>query len=83
MLPKINTDLGWSPSEPFGRLIENNWYLENSEWLKNVTSGDYQNYYSTNTNNTKELYYRRIQGRVCILLPRRNKTITPIYDTNR
>ena len=23
------------------------WYLDNQEWLDNVTSGDYQNYYDT------------------------------------
>jgi dTDP-glucose 4,6-dehydratase len=45
---KINTELGWSPSVTFEEGLSKtiDWYLENSEWLKNVTSGDYQNYYS-------------------------------------
>jgi dTDP-glucose 4,6-dehydratase len=44
---KINTELGWSPSVTFEEGLSKtiDWYLENSEWLKNVTSGDYQNYY--------------------------------------
>lgn len=44
---KISNELGWRPSVTFeeglGKTID--WYLENEEWLKNVTSGDYQRYY--------------------------------------
>ncbi|HNP24266.1 MAG TPA: dTDP-glucose 4,6-dehydratase [Panacibacter sp.] len=44
---KINRELGWSPSVTFeeglGRTID--WYLQNTEWLQHVTSGDYQKYY--------------------------------------
>lgn len=44
---KINKELGWKPSvnfeEGLARTID--WYLENSEWLKHVTSGEYQGYY--------------------------------------
>lgn len=45
---KINKDLGWKPSVTFEEGIEKtiDWYLENSEWLKNITTGDYQAYYS-------------------------------------
>ena len=36
--------LGWEPSLQFEEGIEKTvkWYLENQEWLDNVTSGDYQ-----------------------------------------
>jgi dTDP-glucose 4,6-dehydratase len=44
---KINKELGWSPTVTFeeglSRTID--WYLDNEDWLKNVTSGNYQNYY--------------------------------------
>lgn len=44
---KINKELGWSPSVTFKEGLEKtiNWYFDNQEWLKNVTSGDYQDYY--------------------------------------
>ena len=44
---KINKEIGWSPSVTFeqGLTITIDWYLNNEEWLNNVTSGDYQNYY--------------------------------------
>jgi dTDP-glucose 4,6-dehydratase len=46
---KINRDLGWSPSVTFeeGLAKTVDWYFENKEWLKNVTSGEYQNYYKS------------------------------------
>jgi dTDP-glucose 4,6-dehydratase len=39
--------LGWAPSVTFeeGLAITIDWYLSNAEWLKNVTSGTYQEYY--------------------------------------
>ncbi|MBU2995986.1 dTDP-glucose 4,6-dehydratase [Cellulophaga baltica] len=45
---KINEELDWKPSVTFeeGLLKTINWYLENQEWLKNVTSGSYVEYYS-------------------------------------
>jgi dTDP-glucose 4,6-dehydratase len=45
---KINSQLGWKPSVSFEEGLEKtiDWYLENEEWLKNVTSGEYQEYYS-------------------------------------
>ena len=45
---KIKTELGWQPSLQFGEGIEKTvkWYLENKKWMDNVTSGDYQDYYS-------------------------------------
>lgn len=44
---KINKELGWKPSVSFeeGLTKTIDWYLGNEEWLKNVTSGDYLNYY--------------------------------------
>ena len=44
---KINKELGWSPSVTFEEGLSKtiDWYLTNEEWLKNVTSGDYQKYY--------------------------------------
>lgn len=44
---KINKELGWKPSVTFeqGLAITIEWYLENENWLNNVTSGDYQAYY--------------------------------------
>jgi dTDP-glucose 4,6-dehydratase len=45
---KIKNELGWTPSVTFEEGLEKTieWYLENTEWLKNVTSGDYQKYYA-------------------------------------
>ena len=44
---KINKELGWSPSVTFEEGLSKtiDWYLNNKEWLNNVTSGEYQNYY--------------------------------------
>lgn len=44
---KLNRDLGWKPSLQFAEGLEKtvDWYLANSEWLQQVTSGEYQNYY--------------------------------------
>jgi dTDP-glucose 4,6-dehydratase len=44
---KVNKELGWKPSVTFeeGLSITIDWYLQNNEWLKNVTSGEYQSYY--------------------------------------
>lgn len=44
---KINKELGWSPSVTFEKGLNKtiDWYLDNEEWLNNVTSGDYQKYY--------------------------------------
>lgn len=44
---KINRELGWKPSVTFEEGLEKtiNWYLNNTEWLENVTSGVYKEYY--------------------------------------
>lgn len=45
---KINMELGWKPGVTFEEGLSQtiDWYLENTGWLKNVTSGAYQNYYA-------------------------------------
>ena len=45
---KIMNALGWKPSLQFEEGIEKtvDWYLNNTEWLNNVTSGAYQTYYN-------------------------------------
>jgi len=44
---KLQNELGWQPSLQFEEGLEKtvDWYLENEEWLNNVTSGAYQKYY--------------------------------------
>lgn len=44
---KIKTELGWEPSLKFEEGLKKtiDWYLNNESWLKNVTSGAYQQYY--------------------------------------
>jgi dTDP-glucose 4,6-dehydratase len=44
---KINKELGWKPSVTFeqGLALTIDWYFDNQEWLKHVTSGAYQHYY--------------------------------------
>jgi dTDP-glucose 4,6-dehydratase len=44
---KINRELGWKPSVTFEQGLSEtiDWYLSNEEWLNNVTSGNYQQYY--------------------------------------
>ena len=45
---KMGNSLGWKPKESFESGIQKtiDWYLGNKDWLKNVTSGAYQSYYS-------------------------------------
>ena len=44
---KIEKELGFKPSVNFQVGLEKtvDWYLDNKNWLDNVTSGNYQNYY--------------------------------------
>jgi len=46
---KINKELGWYPSVTFEEGLSKtiDWYLENQEWLNDITSGVYQKYYET------------------------------------
>ena len=44
---KLQRELGWKPSLQFEEGLERtvDWYLENEEWMNQITSGDYQHYY--------------------------------------
>lgn len=44
---KIKNELGWEPSLQFEEGIRKTvkWYLENQDWMDNVTAGSYQKYY--------------------------------------
>ena len=51
---KLHNQLGWEPSLQFEEGIEKTvrWYLDNQDWMDEVTSGDYQKYY-------EEMYSKR------------------------
>ncbi len=44
---KLKNELGWEPSLQFEEGIEKTvkWYLDNQEWMDNITSGEYKRYY--------------------------------------
>lgn len=44
---KLQRELGWEPSLQFEEGIEKTvrWYLDNQDWMDNITSGDYEKYY--------------------------------------
>jgi dTDP-glucose 4,6-dehydratase len=46
---KLNRELGWRPSVTIEKGLSKtiDWYLNNKDWLENVTSGSYQNYYKS------------------------------------
>ncbi|MBS4534367.1 dTDP-glucose 4,6-dehydratase [Clostridium sp. D2Q-14] len=46
---KITTQLGWKPVYTFEQGIKETieWYLNNTEWIENIISGDYTNYYES------------------------------------
>lgn len=48
---KIKSEIGWEPETMFaeGIKLTVKWYFENEDWMKHITSGEYQNYY-------KEMY---------------------------
>lgn len=52
---KIDKELGWYPETKFedGIIKTIKWYLENTSWMENVTSGDYKKYY-------ENMYSRRV-----------------------
>ena len=51
---KLQKELGWEPSLQFEEGIEKTvrWYLDNQEWMDNITSGEYEKYY-------EEMYAKR------------------------
>ncbi|MCI8927156.1 MAG: dTDP-glucose 4,6-dehydratase [Lachnospiraceae bacterium] len=44
---KIKAEIGWEPQTCFEEGIKRTiaWFFEHEDWMKNVTSGDYQKYY--------------------------------------
>ena len=46
---KLHKELGWEPSLQFEEGIEKTvrWYLDNQEWMDNITSGEYERYYES------------------------------------
>ncbi len=50
---KLMNELGWKPSLQFEEGLEKtvDWYLSNQDWLEQVTSGAYQQYYETQYKN--------------------------------
>lgn len=46
---KLQAQLGWEPSLQFEEGIEKTvrWYLDNQEWMDNITSGEYEKYYES------------------------------------
>lgn len=44
---KLRDELGWKPSLQFEEGIEKTvrWYLDNQQWMDNITSGEYEKYY--------------------------------------
>ncbi len=53
----LSRELGWTPSLQFEEGLEKTvrWYLDNPEWVGNVTSGEYQKYYETMYGSRKNL----------------------------
>ena len=51
---KLRDELGWKPSLQFEEGIEKTvrWYLDNQQWMDNITSGEYEKYY-------EDMYCRR------------------------
>ncbi|WP_295940060.1 dTDP-glucose 4,6-dehydratase [uncultured Alistipes sp.] len=51
---KLKDELGWEPSLQFEEGIEKTvrWYLDNQQWMDNITSGEYEKYY-------REMYSKR------------------------
>ena len=45
---KLEKELGWKPSITFEEGLSKtvDWYLENSDWVEQVTSGSYKDYYN-------------------------------------
>jgi dTDP-glucose 4,6-dehydratase len=45
---KLQRELGWKPSLQFEEGLEKtvDWYLSNKQWIDEVTTGEYKNYYT-------------------------------------
>ena len=57
---KIGDELGWKPITPFEKGIEYTikWYLDNSKWMEDIMTGEYEKYYSEIYNNREEKFGR-------------------------
>jgi dTDP-glucose 4,6-dehydratase len=49
---KLQNELGWKPSVTFEEGLEKTveWYLQNTEWLEHIVSGEYESYYKSQYN---------------------------------
>ncbi len=81
---KIERELGWRPKETFDTGIRKTvrWYLENDEWVSEVTSGSYRDWIERTTlleltsaaeipcaskqHNRKESFWRAVRAHVSI-----------------
>jgi len=63
---KITTQLGWKPKYTFEEGIKETiqWYLDNREWIDNIVSGDYVNYYERMYSGIEEAAAARSPGQV-------------------
>lgn len=54
---KITTQLGWEPAYTFAQGMKETvqWYLNNTEWIDSIVSGDYVNYYERMYSGTDEV----------------------------
>ncbi|MDZ7548237.1 GDP-mannose 4,6-dehydratase, partial [Clostridium perfringens] len=52
---KIKDELGWYPETPFEVGIKSTikWNLDNKDWINNITTGEYENYYNNMYENSK------------------------------
>lgn len=53
---RLSKELGWQPSLQFEQGLRKTvqWYLDNAQWLQNVTSGEYRNYYEKMYNSASD-----------------------------
>jgi dTDP-glucose 4,6-dehydratase len=58
---KIHHELGWKPQESFETGIRKaiQWYLDNQDWVRNVTSGDYKKWIEKNYSTTTTKHWGR------------------------
>lgn len=63
---KITNQLGWKPKYTFEEGIKETiqWYLDNREWIDNIVSGDYVNYYERMYSGIEEAAAARSPGQV-------------------
>ncbi|MBR6776036.1 MAG: dTDP-glucose 4,6-dehydratase [Bacteroidales bacterium] len=59
---KLQKELGWEPSLQFEEGIEKTvrWYLDNQEWMDNITSGEYEKYYEEMYHSNRKLKTERL-----------------------